>query len=205
MLPKMIIWGECQQEKKTMTAYKGQEKRYYEQVDGRLVQYVKRSSQKELMEELKSSNQVIVCTNYIEETGLIMQLIEQKKHILLVMPQMKKMTVSEILKVSLVISDVPPYKYQKMKQEVIALWGESQIMGDLLMELLRHLHLFQQMKRYVFYLKGEKVHILENLAEVEDLLREYIDVKGTLTVQEWEEKDKFITNRKYCYLLKAIK
>lgn len=181
MRTKLIIWGKCKEELSTgLITYSKGIKRDYRFIEGQLLSYSQVQDYTELEAILKERESPILCTDQLKEYTYLKELLRGKtSYTLIFIPHLEQIGIKKLCQ-QFVFAEGQTPRTDSSKKQLTILWGKGQNEGAMVLDILKHFHLIQQGRRYYFlcYLSGG---INETgLAEVEDVLREYISEESSI-------------------------
>lgn len=181
MRTKLIIWGKCKEELSTglITYSKGIE-RGYQFIGGQLLGYSQIQEYAELEAMIREKESPILCTDQFKDYTYLKELLKEKtSYTLIFIPHLEHMEIKKLCQQFVFVEEQTSRKDASKKQLTI-LWGKGQNEGEMILDILKHFHLIQQGKRYYFlcYLPDGINEI--GLAEMEDVLREYINEESSI-------------------------
>lgn len=195
MLLQVIIWGDyVRNGKNRISIYKGNKEVFYEQIRGELVHYKELKELGEVQEAMTGQRPVVICTNHIQSYGDLRQSAERNESYLLFIPQMQDLNIETILSLAVQAAS---------EKASVSLGGKGKTVGEMIMEMLKNFHLFHEMDSYELVLKVKESMMINSLAEMEDVLREYVPDKGELLLTPWDEEKQ--PKEEMFYLLKGKK
>lgn len=192
MLTKLIIWGKCKEELSTgPTTYNKGIKRSYQLIQGQLLAYSQIQERAELEVMLQEKESPILCTDQLKEYTYLKNLLKEKaSYTLIFIPCLQQLGIQKLCQQFLCVARQTSRK-DSVKKHLTILWGKGQNQGEMLLDILNHFHLIQQGRKYYFlcYMRDD---INETgLAEVEDVIREYINEESSIYLTALNQ-DKFM-------------
>lgn len=197
----IIIWGKGYETKeKVIRVYEGKNEIYYTHIENELVHYHIIKEQSELEKISIHAETLIVCTNHLERYNELIDLLAGKKRGgLLFIPHIKDVEEALFLAYKIATDQIE----EGIGRFCIALGGKGRTTGEVSMEILKHLYLFKQITSYELLLKVPSSRMMVSLAEIEDVLSEYVDEQSELLLTPWERERE--ADQEVFYLLRGKK
>ena len=176
MRTKLIIWGKCKEELSTgLNTYSKGIKRDYQFIEGQLLSYSQVQDYTELEAMLKERESPILCTDQLKEYTYLKELLRGKmSYTLIFIPHLEQIGIKKLCQ-QFVFTEGQTQRTDSSKRQLTILWGKGQNEGEMLLDMLKHFHLMQQGSRYYFLCYLTDGINETGLAQVEDVLREYIN------------------------------
>lgn len=201
MMLQIILWGQRYKTNKFATkVYRESEEVFYTQINGQLIQYKVICEESELKQvSLQKGSDILYTTYHIEHYQKLIKLLRNdKKCTLLFIPNIKN--IEEVLMLIGKLAIKEP-EDETENEFCVALGGKGKTIGEVIMEILKCFYIFRQIDSYELLLKIPSSKMIVGLAEIEDVLKEYMDEQSKLILTPWEtEREK--TNKIF-YLLKG--
>lgn len=181
MKTQLIIWGKCKEELSTSwMAYSQGIKIGYQLIEGQLLGYRQIQECTELEEMIRKKEFPILCTDQLKDYIYLQELLKEKtSYTLIFIPHLQQIEIKSLCQQFIWMQKQMIRKISCEKQLTI-LWGKGENEGEMILNFLEHFHLIQQRLKYHFlcYLVGGINEI--GLAQIEDVLREYISEKSSV-------------------------
>lgn len=202
MNTQLMIWGNKKEKlvAEFSTSTKGRQIDY-QFIEKKIFTYSQLQTNAELEDMVKRTNSPILCTDQLKDYILLKNILSKKiSYTLILIPHLREMGVEKLCKQFLVASEQVKDRIFLNKQQTI-LWGKGNNGGEMLLETLKHFHLFQKGIKYQFrcYLP-DGIREIE-LADMEDVLREYISEGSFIDLAALKSVDSIQQEDPFFYLL----
>lgn len=181
MRTKLIIWGKCKEELSTgLIAYSKCIKRGYQFIEGQLLAYSQVQGYAELEAMLSKEESPVLCTDQLKDYAYLKELLKEKtSYSLIFIPHLEHIEIKKLCK-QFVFVEEQILRKDSSKKQLTILWGKGQNEGEILLDILKHFYLIQYGRRYYFLCYLPDGINETGLAEMEDVLREYINEGGSI-------------------------
>lgn len=200
MHTQLIIWGKEKLVTEFSISTKGIQTDY-QFVGKQIFAYSQLQTNTELEEMIERTTSPIVCTDQLNDFIFLKNILRKKiNYTLILIPHLKEIGIKKLCEQFIAVSEQIKDEIVPNRHQTI-LWGKGDNGGEMLIEALKHFHLFQRGIKYRFrcYLP-DGIREIE-LADMEDVLREYISEGSFIDLAALKTMDLVHQEDAFFYLL----